>query len=189
VLKTIFKYWLLIVVVVTCLSGLIYGTVQQDLRQSADDPQIQMAEDTAAQLANGQQVQSVVPTEKIDIAKSLAPYVIVFDARGNPIASSAQLDGQTPTIPSGVFDYVRQSGEDRITWSPRPSVRSAIVVTQISGPNSGFVLAGRSLREVEIREDDILQIVLIGWLAILLGSLAATAIIVRLLETERSSLS
>ena len=185
-LKTIFKYWLLIAVVVTCLSGLIYGTAQQILRQSADDPQIQMAEDIAAQLANGQQIQSVVPTEKVDIAKSLAPYIIVFDANGNPIASSAQLDGQTPTIPSGVFDYVRQNGADRITWSPRPGVRSAIVVTKISGPNSGFVLAGRSLREVEIREDDILQLDLLGWLASLLVSFVATAFIVGLLHPERS---
>ena len=130
-------------VIITGCSGLIYAVGQQDLRQSADDPQIQMAEDAAAKLAGGQQVQSIVPTEKVDIAKSLAPYIIVFDATGKPIASSAQLDGQTPTIPPGVFDYVRQHGEDRITWQPQPGVRSAVVVTQFQGPNSGFVVAGR----------------------------------------------
>jgi hypothetical protein len=163
-LKTIIKYWLLMAIIITGCSGLIYAVGQQDLRQSADDPQIQMAEDAAAKLAGGQQVQSIVPTEKVDIAKSLAPYIIVFDATGKPIASSAQLDGQTPTIPPGVFDYVRQHGEDRITWQPQPGVRSAVVVTQFQGPNPGFVLAGRSLREVEIREDNILHIVEIGWL-------------------------
>ena len=186
-LKTIFKYWLLMAVVVTGLSGLIYAVVQQDLRQSADDPQIQLAEDTAAQLASGQSAQNVVPTEKVDIAKSLAPYIIVFDVNGNPIASSAQLDGQTPTIPSGVFDYVRQNGEDRITWSPQSGVRSAIVVTQIAGPRSSFVLAGRSLREVEIREDNILQLVLLGWIAILICTLFSTAIIVRILGGEEGN--
>ena len=50
-------------VIITGLSGLIYATVQQNIRQSADDPQIQMAEDTAAQLANGQQAQNVVPMQ------------------------------------------------------------------------------------------------------------------------------
>ncbi len=128
-----------------------------------------------------QQVQIIVPTEKVDIAKSLAPYITVFDATGKTIASSAQLNGQIPTIPSGVFDYVRQHGEDRITWQPQPGVRSAVVVTQFQGPNSGFVLAGRSLREVEIREDDILHIVELGWLAMLLVSLLATAIIFKVL--------
>ena len=169
--------------IVTGLSGLLYAAVQQDLRQSANDPQIQMAEDTAAKLADGQQVQNVVPSEKVDIANSLAPYIIVFDATGKPIASSVQLNGQTPTIPSGVFDYVRQNGEDRITWQPQSGVRSAIVVTQFKGPNSGFVLAGRSLREVEIREDDIMHLILLGWIAILLVTLLATAILFRLLRT------
>ena len=179
-LKTILKYWLLMAAIVTGLSGLLYAAVQQDLRQSANDPQIQMAEDTAAKLADGQQVQNVVPSEKVDIANSLAPYIIIFDATGKPIASSVQLNGQTPTIPSGVFDYVRQNGEDRITWQPQSGVRSAIVVTQFKGPNSGFVLAGRSLREVEIREDDIMHLILLGWIAILLVTLLATAILFRL---------
>lgn len=170
-------------VVITGLSGLIYAVVQQDIRQSANDPQIQMAEDTAAQLANGQQPQNVVPSEKVDIANSLAPYIIVFDAGGKPIASSALLNGQTPTISSGVFDYVKQHGEDRITWQPQPGVRSAIVVTQFKGPNPGFVLAGRSLREVEIREDNILNLVLLGWIAILVITLPATILIFWLLRT------
>jgi hypothetical protein len=170
-------------VIVTGLSGLTYAAIQQVLRQSADDPQIQMAEDTAAKLADGQQLQNVVPSEKVDIATSLAPYIIVFDASGKPIASSALLDSQTPTIPSGVFDYVRQHGEDRITWSPQSGVRSAIVVTQFQGPNPGFVLAGKSLREVEIREDNILHIAILGWIAILVATLLATAIIFRLLRT------
>jgi hypothetical protein len=170
-------------VIITGLSGLIYVAVQQDIRQSANNPQIQMAEDTAAKLADGQQVQAIVPSEKIDIAKSLAPYIIVFDTTGKPIASSALLNGQIPTIPPGVFNYVRQNGEDSITWQPQPGVRSAIVVTQFKGPNLGFVLAGRSLREVEIREDNVLHIVLLGWIAILVTTLLATAIIFRLLRT------
>jgi hypothetical protein len=176
-LKTILKYWLLMAVIVTGFSGLIYTAVQQDIRQTADDPQIQMAEDTAAKLANGQQVQNVVPSEKVDIARSLAPYIIVFDTSGKPVASSAVLDGQTPTIPSGVFDYVRQNNEDRFTWQPRPGVRSAVVVTQFKGTTSGFVLAGRSLREVEKREDNIMYIVLLGWVGMLFVISLGTAII------------
>ncbi len=169
-------YWLLIAIIVSGLSGLTYAAIQQDIRQGADDPQIQMAEDVAAKLAHGQHVQDVVPTDKVDIATSLAPYIIVFDATGKPIASSAQLDGQTPTIPAGVFDSVRQSGEDKITWQPQLGVRSAIVVTQFKG---GFVLAGRSLREVEKREDDILYIVLLGWVAMLLITFLVTGIVFR----------
>ena len=177
--KEILKHWLLIAIVVTGLIGLVYVAVQQDLRQGANDPQIQMAEDTAAKLANGQSVQNVVPSEKVDIANSLAPYLIIFNANGIPIASSAQLDGQTPTIPSGVFDYVRQNGEDRFTWQPQTGVRSAVVVTEYKGSISAFVLAGRSLREVEKREDNLMLVLLAGWIVMILVTFVATAILFR----------
>ena len=186
-LKRIVIYWLLIAMIVTGFSVLIYAVVQQDMRQGADDPQIQMAEDIAAQLTNGQQAQAVVPAEKVDIAKSLALYVIVFDSSGKSLASSAQLNGQSPTIPAGVFDSVRQNGEDKITWQPQPGVRSAIVVTQFKGAGSGFVLVGRSLREVEKRENTTMLVVLLGWIGMLFATLLATAIVVALLRTGLSS--
>lgn len=177
--KAILGHWLLVAVVVTGLIGIVYAAVQQDIRQGANDPQIQVAEDAATRLAGGEPVQSVVPSEKVDIATSLAPYVIIFDASGNPIASSAQLNGQTPSIPMGIFDSVRQSGEDRITWQPQPGVRSAIVVTQFKGSTSGFVVAGRSLREIEKREDGLLQILVAGWVVMMLVTLVATALLYR----------
>lgn len=176
-LKTILKYWLLSAIIICGLSFIIYAIVQQDMRQGANDPQIQMAEDAATQLAGGQQVQTIVPTQKVDIATSLAPYIIIFDNTGKPVASSAQLNGQTPTIPSSVFAYVKQNGEDRITWQPQSGVRSAIVITQFKGANSGFVVAGRSLREVENREDDALHTTLLLMIGMLLITFVATAIL------------
>lgn len=161
-------------IVISGLSGLIYATVQQVLRSDANDPQIQMAEDAAAALGAGEQVQSFVPVQKIDIATSLASFMIVFDASGNPLASSAQLDGQVPTIPSGIFAYVKQNGEDRVTWQPQPGVRIAAVVTRFQGTHPGFVLAGRSLREVEAREDDLLHLDLLGWACLLIVSFLAS---------------
>lgn len=175
-LKFIVRYWLPIAILATGLAWLPYVVGQQVLRQSANDPQIQMAQDIAAKLENGQQIQQVMPSEKVDIAKSLAPYIIIFDTNGKPVASSALLNGQTPTIPAGVFADVRQTGEDRITWQPQPDVRSAIVVTQFRGPTPGFVLVGRSLREVEQRESGIMLLFLLAWATLLLTTLLATVL-------------
>jgi hypothetical protein len=176
-LKTFLRYWLLSAIIVTGLIFLIYVAAQQVLRLGADDPQIQMAEDIAAKLADGVPVRDVVPAEQVNIASSLAPYIIVFDDRGQSIASSAQLDSHIPTIPAGVFDYVRHNGEDRFTWQPQPGVRTAVVVTRFTGPSSGFVITGRSLREVEKREDGIEQILFVGWIGMLIVTFFATAII------------
>lgn len=178
-MKKILFLWLFVAILLTGLAWLPYALVQQDLRQSANDPQIQMAEDGAASLDAGQSPQQITTSAKVDIARSLAPYIVVFDNAGNPIASSATLNGQIPTIPGGIFDEVRKNGEDRITWQPQSGVRSAIVVTQFKGGNGGFIMAGRSLREVELREENIQLITLLGWLVLLVISLLGIGIIFR----------
>jgi len=180
--KNVLKPWLPFAVAATLIIGLGYTLAQQVLRMSANDPQIQMAEDAATALAAGQSVESIVPSTKVDIASSLAPYLVVFDESGKPIASSGWLHNQMPTLPPGVgvFDYVRAAprGENRITWQPERGVRSAIVVVRISGARQGFVMAGRSLREVEVREDNALQMSVLGGIA----TLGALLVVIALLE-------
>ena len=82
--------------------------------------------------------------------------------------------------PKSVFDYVRNSGETRITWQPKMGVRSATVIARFNGANPGFVLIGRSMKEVEIREDNALKIVLIGWIVTILASFAAVLFALKL---------
>ena len=47
-MKRLLYYWLLMVCIVTFVCVACYGTAQQLNRQSANDPQVQIAEDTAA---------------------------------------------------------------------------------------------------------------------------------------------
>ena len=57
----------------------------------ANDPQIQMAEDTAWALASHKAVEILLPSDKVDMKVSLAPYIIVFDADGKLTASNVLL--------------------------------------------------------------------------------------------------
>lgn len=153
-----------VVVAATILTLLLYAVAQQDLRTGANDPQIQMAEDAAARLDTGADPVSVVPTRLVDIGHSLAPYLIVFGHDGQPLASSAILDGQLPTPPDGVFGNIPAGGRHEITWAPRPDVRQAAVIVAYSG---GFVLAGRSLRVVEQREDALGRLTILFYIVVL----------------------
>ena len=149
--------------IVTLFCGLVYASIQQNFRQNANDPQIQMAEDAAAKLEAGVSVASVIPSAAIDIAQSLSPFIMLFDDTGKPIASSGMLNGIIPPLPVGIFDTVRVNGEDRITWQPQANVRIALIVTKVTGTQSGFVAAGRSLREVEVGENQLTKEVLGAW--------------------------
>ena len=157
--------WIPLALTISCLCGLLYVTVQQVLRQSANDPQIQVAEDTAAALDNHQNI--VISNNKIDLTKSLSPFTMIFDKNGKMTSSEAELDGQIPVIPSGAFDYVAQNGEDRLTWQPEAGVRIAAVITKY---NNGYVVVGRSLREVEKQENGLFREVLLGWVGTLVVS-------------------
>jgi hypothetical protein len=152
----------------------------------ANDPQIQMAEDAADHLAGGGTPESVLPASRIDIARSLAPFVVVYDRAGGPLATSGLLHGQVPVLPSGVLDYVRDNGEDRVTWQPENGVRIAAVVTSYGGPQPGFVLAGRSLREVEKRESQTESIVGILWLVTMAGSLLVVVLVEAVLSGNKN---
>ncbi len=142
-------------VVLTAACGLAYVLVQQDLRNGANDPQIQLAEDAAAALDRGAAATSVIPTETVDLATSLAPWLAVDDGAGVNIASSGIFNGLPPMPPAGVLAYAKEHGRDVVTWQPRAGTRIALVAIPWSG---GTVLAGRSLRLVEEREDQTLAL-------------------------------
>lgn len=164
--------WLPLAAALVAMTGLVYLTVQQSLRSGANDPQIQMAGDVAAQLAGGADPVSLLGTAKVDLATSLSPYTIVFDEAGHPLASTGVLNGSVPVPPAGVLRAARDH-RNELTWQPRSGVRSAIVVEPFSaGSRSGTVLVGRSLTEVEKREN------FLFWAAAgsLAGGLAVTAL-------------
>ncbi len=162
--------WLPLAVLTVLLSGLVYVAVQQNYRGSANDPQIQMVTDARDALMSGATPQSLVPAQQLDISRSLAPYLVIYDASGHVVAASATLHGQPITPPSGVLDASRTMSMNVLTWMPEPGVRSAIVVLHYS---DGYVLAGRSLTQVEQRESALELIVGAACLVTLAGTLVA----------------
>src|SRR5262249_30419048 len=139
-------------------------------RSSFNDPQIQLAEDAARALSSGAPVELPV-TNPVDIARSLAVFHVFYDDAGRPLSGTARLNGTLPNLPAGVFDYVRANHETRISWQPQPGVRSAIVVTRVTGTRSGFIMVGRSMRELELRIRNLIFYLFVGMGGALLGSL------------------
>lgn len=178
------KNLFLIALALTLLCGLMYVTAQQVLRQSANDPQIQLAEDAAAALAEDKAPpelqEKAAAFAKIDMRQTLAPFLIRYDDDRQPISSTVELNGKTPVPPAGVFEFARTHGENRLTWQPERGVRNATVLVHYSGHKSGFVLAGRSLREVETRVPALGRLILAGWIGSMLG-LGITAVALRLI--------
>jgi hypothetical protein len=170
-LMRIARTWIPLAFVVTVLCGFTYAGIQQVYRNSADDPQIQMAEDAAAAIGAGATPASAAGTGAVDADTSLAPFVIVYSAARRPVAGTGRLGGVLPTPPPGVFDAATAMGRDRFTWQPPSGVRIATVVIPVEG-GRGWVLAGRSLREAERRVDQLGWMALAAWAVALAGSLA-----------------
>jgi hypothetical protein len=135
------------------MAGTVYLVAQQGLRSAADSPQLQLAEDAARALETGTPPSVVTGPATVDARVSLAPFVVVFDGDGKPLASSGLLDGAPPAPPKGVLDHATMGQPNRVTWQPADGVRIATVTVRWSG---GTVMAGRSLREVERQEDQAL---------------------------------
>jgi hypothetical protein len=164
----------MLAILCTVLALGICASVQQVQRQDANDPQIQMVRDAASLLEQGSTLEAALPPSHVDASSSLSAFLIIYDDAGKPVASSMSLEGKSPAPPPGVFDYTRQHAEDWITWQPRRGVRFASIVKHVAGPHPGFVLAGRSLQEVEARKDIVGKIVLAAWAATMALLVAGT---------------
>ncbi|UWZ86642.1 hypothetical protein [Occallatibacter riparius] len=151
----------------------LYLIPQQVLRNGANDPQVELATNLAARLelqgitAGLQQGAMDSKGGLVDMTRSLSPFLIVYDDQGRALSSNAQLNGQIPVPPKGIFDYVRTHGEERVTWRPADGVRVAAVVERVNGAQPGFVLAARSLREVQANIQHIRNLACLTWLGML----------------------
>jgi len=173
-------------IIVTGIFLTIYATVQQAHRSGANDPQLQLARDIDAKISNNKPFDQLLPADSIDISTSMGNFVTLYNANGEPVHSTGMLENKFPQLPSGVFDFTRNNKEDVFTWQPRKGVRIATVLE--ATPN-GFIAVGRSLREVEVREGNLVNIVVIAWTActgvILLHWVMQTLLIKRLGEDKK----
>jgi hypothetical protein len=163
-IASVFKLWVALALTISLICGIIYITVQQSYRQGANDPQFQMAEDAVNAISRGANPGTIVSVPPVEISKSLSPYLIIYDAMGNPVASGAVLQGHIPGLPSGVLKYVKEHGEDVITWKPQEGMRQALVVQKTTGGPLFYVAAGRSLRKTEERISMLIRQIKVGWL-------------------------
>lgn len=170
-IRLVFRRWLPFAGLASALCLLIYASAQQTGRQMANDPQIQIARDTRTALAGGQPISALIPQTQTELSTSLSPFVTAVTDDGAVISSSARLHGQLRSVPQGVLQSVKASGEARVTWQPEPGVRMATVVVKNPGASGGFVVVGRSLAETESRIQQLGSLLLLGWAATLIGVL------------------
>lgn len=165
------KSWLPWAIMLTLVSATIYMAAQQTLRLSANDPQVEYAEDFAQRLVNGEVPDASLAEPKIDIAKSLSTYIIILDKDNKILFTTGVLDGKEVTPPDGVFTAAKERGQNQVTWQPAAGVRTAIVVNYYNGKNTGYVVVGKSLREVESRTNLVMWQVTAAWALMMFVSL------------------
>ncbi len=165
------KSWFPLAVAGTILALAGYASAQQMARQSANDPQIQLAEDGAAALESGYAPAALIGSARIDMGKSLAPFVTIYGEDGTVIGSTGYLNGSVPVIPKGVLEYAKAHGDDRLTWQPASTTRIAAVVMPFAGKSPGYIVAGRSLREVESRESFLGLVFASAWVCLIVITL------------------
>ena len=152
--------WLATLAILIVGFGTIYGVAQQVQRSAANYPQIQLAQDASAALSRGELASSVVGP-RVNIAKSLAPFVIIYDKTGRVLVGSGFLNDKVPRAPLGILKAATGKDYHAITWQPQKDVRIAAVTT---ATQSGYVLSGRNLKEVEKNESTSLLLTIIGGL-------------------------
>ncbi len=136
--------WFAFALMISAFFAVVYVSVQQALRIGANEPQASMVDDIAAQLENGQKPADMFRTS-IDIAKDMAPFIVVYDKFGKPLYGTGYLTNVLPNVPIGVLS-AGEKGRSAVTWQPDSKIRIASVSR---ATKDYYVLGGRSLFVVE----------------------------------------
>jgi hypothetical protein len=164
----ILYHWLPLAAASIGICGIIYVAVQQQYRQSANDPQVQLTQDMATALVNDKKPEDIVPQDYLfDIEKTLATFTAVYDANYTPLQQTAFFNNAPVKPPVGVFEHAKQWGENRVTWQPNATTRIALVVRYVPSNPEYFVASGRNMREVESRISRLIYMMCIGLITIL----------------------
>jgi hypothetical protein len=167
------KNWLPLAIISTGAITFAYVGIQQNYRQSANDPQIQLAAEAAHDLELGTDPQQLfAQTPKVRLNTSTT--VTIFDGSHHALASNSERRSDI-LPPTGSFDYAKAHGSNRFTWEPAPGTRQAAVLLYQSTPHGEYyVLADRSLLEVEERESSLTALAALALAAVLGLTLIAT---------------
>jgi hypothetical protein len=176
----IFSYTLVLALILTLWGFPAAMTLQGALRGAADQPQIQMAQNYASEIASGQRIADQLPAGHLDLATSLEPFTILYDVDGRPLQSSGYLDEAIPSPPAGVFAYLRGHATDRFTWQPRPGLRIAAVAQRVDGAHPGFLLVGRSMTLVQQQANALRRGTFITWFALMALLIGGAAFLSRI---------
>lgn len=184
---TPFSLWLILAAIVTVISGTIYLATEQAYRATANDPQIEITDEIATAITNGAPPDQIIPagSSGTDIKKSLSVIAMVFDKEGKVVGSSAKLDGQDPVPPKDVFEVAKKKGRNLLTWNPAKDITIAAVIVPVTSNNEDFyVLAGKNIREVELRVKQLAIICTVAWISLLLLSALLSLALTGLTKTS-----
>ena len=169
-MKKTTSFWLLGLLAISIVFATIYFAAHYALRSSANEPQIQIATDTAWKTAlQIEQNGKIVPLEgeKVDIGTSTESFVVVYNKSGEVIDSTGIHNGQVPKLPDGVLQGTVDGEKTIFTWEPVENARIAAVV--VSSGKYGYVLSGRTLADTEYNLNKLTYILLITYGLLLVG--------------------
>ncbi|HEV7622155.1 MAG TPA: hypothetical protein VGO09_10490 [Flavisolibacter sp.] len=159
--------------IITIIMGLIYVSVQQVYRTTANDPQIQIAHDIVSRMNEGKSVEKYFAVDTIDLQNSGSVFLEMYNEEGKPLRSTGLLKGELPQLPAGVINFAKVKGEDWVTWQPAKDVRMAMVLVRTAAAPFFIIAVGRSLAEVENRVSRLTTVIFICWILCIIILLAS----------------
>lgn len=171
------RAWLPLAVVITAIFLAIYCSSQYIVRSFAVEEQVKIAADVVRYLNEGGNPMALNANVPVDIEKTLSPYIVFYTLDILPMTSSVVIDNERPILPFGVYAHVKERGEHRLTWQPKPGLRQAVVLNYLDGPTAGYLLVGKSLKEAERTICGLWYILSVMWAITMLVSFFVVSVV------------
>ena len=168
--------WLPYAFVVSILILFVTVSIRSYVRTSVNEQLIVVTENLAADMFRNDVPSAPLPSaEVVDVERSIAPFVILYDSNGQPTDGTGKLNDTFPGLPQKITEHARTHSEYRLDWKPQANTRLAIVVRYYQNDQrAGFVLAGKNLRETNNQLSRLYILSAATWAITLVGMLMLT---------------
>lgn len=180
--------WLPTAIAITIVCALVYWTMQQNYRLNGNDPQVQIAQDSVRDLNQVPDLAAIAQAfGQVQIKDTLSTFLVVYDDNKKPVAGNGYLGDKLPELSDAHFAQTQNGADHRFTWQPEKGQKFAAVLRRFEGQQKGYILAARSLREVEARNMMLLLASVIGWALSLIATYALYLSLAKHLNKSYSS--
>jgi hypothetical protein len=161
ILLRTFLSWISFAVTITCMSAIIFISLQQYMRSSIDDLLANTTTSIKDNIVLAQDPSKLDSPTKTELSKIKSISYILYSKDSKALATNIK-DVDNYKLDKEILEVADRDGKNSITWQPISSLRLAARITPFSESNGGYIVVANSISSIQEFSEVLLKNMAVG---------------------------